>query len=139
LADENHPEYQSIATFLKQLDAELAYPITWDVPGHVNLVVNEDVQSTLRTLLRQFKEWGEGASPIDVKVEQNELEWKFSVTSDHTRTSREMSSLFAGKDAPQSGWKGLYGQLQKLAARVVVERLSGKRERLTITLPLGHV
>lgn len=139
LADENHPEYQSIATFLKQLDAELAYPITWDVPGHVNLVVNEDVQSTLRTLLRQFKEWGEGISPIDVKVEQNELEWKFSVTSDHTHTSREMSSLFAGKDVQKSGWKGLYGQLQKLAARVVVERLNGKRERLTITLPLGHL
>ena len=139
LADENHPEYQNIATFLKQLDAELAYPITWDVPGHVNLAVNEDVQITLRTLLRQFKEWGEGISPIDVRVEQNELEWKFSVTSDHTRTSREMSSLFAGKEGQQSGWKGLYGQLQKLAARVVVERLNGTRERLTITLPLGHV
>lgn len=139
LTDESHPEYQSIAIFLRQLDAELAYPITWEVPGHVNLVVNEEVQTTLRTLLRQFKEWGEGDSPIDVKVEQNELEWKFSITSDHTRTSREMSSLFAGKDSNQSSWKGLYAQLQRLAARVVVERLSGKRERLTITLPLGHL
>lgn len=138
LADESHPEYQHIASFLKQLDAELAYPITWDVPISINLAVNDEVRDTLRMLLRQFKDWGEGKAPINVEVEQNELEWKFSVTSNHTHTSREMSSLFAGKDSGTSSWQGLYNQLQKLAARVVVERLNGTRERLTITLPLGH-
>lgn len=138
LSDETHPEYLHIASFLKQLDAELAYPITWDVPGDINLSVNDEVRETLRTLLRQFKDWGEGKTPINVHVEQNELEWKFSVTSNHTRTSREMSSLFAGKESGTSNWQGLYDRLQKLAARVVVERLNGARERLTITLPLGH-
>ena len=138
LTDESHPEYQHIASFLKQLDAELAYPITWDVPTNINLAVNDEVRETLRTLLRQFKDWGEGKTPINVEIVQHELEWKFSVTSDHTRTSREMSSLFAGKESGTSRWQGLYDQLQKLAARVVVERLNNTRERLTITLPLGN-
>ncbi len=131
-------EYQEIAKFLQQLDEELAYPISWEVPIEVNLAVNADIQKTLRTLLHQFKVWGEGKTPIRVQIEQHEMEWKFHVTSQHTHSSREMSTLFAGKGQGNAPWQGLYDQLQKLAARVVVERINGNSERLTITLPLGH-
>jgi hypothetical protein len=131
-------EYQEIAKFLQQLDEELAYPISWEVPIEVNLAVNAEIQKTLRTLLHQFKVWGEGKTPIRVQIEQHEMEWKFHVTSQHTHSSREMSTLFAGKGQGNAPWQGLYDQLQKLAARVVVERINGNSERLTITLPLGH-
>lgn len=130
--------YQAIASFLQELDQELACPITWDLAMDVNLAINSEVQHTLRALLMQFKVWADGKTPINVQVEQHELEWKFSVTSDHTNSSRELSTLFAGKSAGVKGWQGLYDQLQRLAARVVIERLNTTQERLTITLPLGH-
>ena len=130
---------QDVRTFLRELDAELLHPIRWEVTEDTQVTLTPQVRQTLRQLLQRFKELGGQNHPIDIRVEQIGREWRFSLASEHTEASKALQGLFTGRESAGTPvWRQVYQQLQAVAARVMVERISSHRERLTVTLPVEN-
>jgi hypothetical protein len=88
-------------------------------------------------LLQRFRELDATNQPIDIRVEQEDREWRFSLASEHTEASKALKGIFTGQETQRIPvWRDVMQQLQAITARVIVERLSSHRERLTVTLPL---
>lgn len=130
---------QEIRDFLRELDAELMLPLRWEVAENTQVKLSADVRKTLRQLLQRFRELDASNQTIDVRVEQVGREWRFSLASEHTEASKALQGIFTGNESQRIPvWRDVLQQLQGLAARVMVERLSSHRERLTVTLPIDH-
>ena len=136
-AEHAREDLQEIREFLRELDAELMLPIRWEVAEDAHVTLTTEVRRTLRQLLQRFRELDATNQPIDIRVEQEDREWRFSLASEHTEASKALKGIFTGQESQRIPvWRDVMQQLQAITARVIVERLSSHRERLTVTLPL---
>jgi tetratricopeptide (TPR) repeat protein len=136
-AEHAREDLQEIREVLRELDAELMLPIRWEVAEDAHVTLTTEVRRTLRQLLQRFRELDATNQPIDIRVEQEDREWRFSLASEHTEASKALKGIFTGQESQRIPvWRDVIQQLQAITARVIVERLSSHRERLTVTLPL---
>jgi len=132
-------DLQEIRDFLRELDAELMLPIRWEVAENAQVTLSSEVRKTLRQLLQRFRELDATNQTIDIRVEQEGREWRFSLASEHTEASKALKGIFTGQETQRVPvWRDVLQQLQGITARIIVERLSSHRERLTVTLPLNR-
>jgi hypothetical protein len=104
--------------------------------GDLQLTIGPDVRVVLRNLIRGFIELSHDQQNVQVQVERMQAHWKFSISSDHTEASKALKGLFYGKDAlASSRWNELHAQLRQLTGKILIERISPVREKLSVILP----
>lgn len=134
--NDDNPSDQSIHAFMSELDEDIQSTIAWELDGDLQLTIGPDVRVVLRNLIRGFIELSHDQQNVQVQVERMQAHWKFSISSDHTEASKALKGLFYGKDAlASSRWNELHAQLRQLTGKILIERISPVREKLSVILP----
>jgi hypothetical protein len=142
LPEINGEPVRSIEAVLRDIDAALEHPISFEVMTVKPILVSTSTSERLKTLMTEILKLQThaeifGSAPLSIQVIDGDREWQIRLNGPRISTSPTLRALFhplpnlKGNDA--GAW--LRNALRELTAKLTVERGEGAGESWVFTLP----